>query len=73
MIRGAYGTQTWGLYSYLDAFNPLTEWYDTDVLGIHLGITMLMAENYRTGLVWNNFMKNTEAESAMQKAGFRAA
>lgn len=73
MIRGAYGTQAWGLYSYVDAFNPRTGWYDTDVLGIDLGITMLMAENYRTGLVWNTFMKNSEALSAMQKAGFRAA
>ncbi len=29
-----------------------------------------MAENYRTGLVWNTFMKNPEAQSAMQKVGF---
>jgi hypothetical protein len=70
-IRGAYGTKAWGLYSYVDAFNPLTGWYDTDVLGIDLGITMVMAENYRTGLVWNTFMKNPEAQAAMQKVGFQ--
>ena len=69
-IRGAYGTKAWGKYSYVDAFNPLTGWYDTDVLGIDLGITMVMAENYRTGLVWNTFMKNPEPQSAMQKVGF---
>jgi len=73
MIRGAYGTKAWGLYSYVDAFNPLTGWYDTDVLGIDLGISMVMAENYRTGLVWNTFMKNPEAQAAMQKAGFQPA
>jgi hypothetical protein len=72
-IRGAYGAKAWGLYSYVDAFNPLTGWYDTDVLGIDLGITMVMAENYRTGLVWNTFMKNPEAQSAMQKVGFQPA
>jgi len=72
-IRGAYGAKAWGLYSYVDAFNPLTGWYDTDVLGIDLGITMVMAENYRTGLVWNTFMKNPEAQSAMQMVGFQAA
>jgi len=72
-IRGAYGTKAWGLYSYVDAFNPLTGWYDTDVLGIDLGITMLMAENYRTGLVWNTFMKNPEAQAAMQLVGFQPA
>ena len=70
-IRGAYGPKAWGLYSFVDAFNPLTGWYDTDVLGIDLGVTMVMAENDRTGLVWNTFMKNAEAQSAMQKAGFQ--
>ena len=72
-IRGAYGTKAWGLYGYVDAFNPLTGWYDTDVLGIDLGVTMVMAENYRTGLVWNTFMKNAEAQSSMQKVGFQPA
>jgi len=49
----------------------LSGWYDTDVLGIDLGITMVMAENYRTGLVWNTFTKNPEAQSAMTKVGFQ--
>jgi len=70
-IRGTYAPTAWGRYSYVDAFNPLTEWYDRDVLGIDLGITMLMAENARTGFVWETFMKNPEAVSAMQKVGFQ--
>jgi hypothetical protein len=71
-IRGPYAPKAWGLYSYVDAFNPLTNWYDTDVLGIDLGITMVMAENQRTGLVWNTFMKNPEAGAAMKKVGFQS-
>lgn len=70
-IRGAYGPKAWGKYSFVDAFNPLTGWYDTDVLGIDLGITMLMTENHRTGLIWETFMKNAETQSAMQKVGFQ--
>jgi hypothetical protein len=70
-IRGRYREKAWNKYSFVDAFNPLTGWYDQDVLGIDLGITMLMAENHRTGLVWDTFMKNPEAQSAMKKAGFR--
>jgi hypothetical protein len=70
-IRGVYGPKAWGKYSFVDAFNPLTGWYDTDVLGIDLGITMLMAENHRTGLIWETFMKNPEAQAAMQKVGFQ--
>ena len=58
---------------YKGAFNPLTGWYDADVLGIDLGITMLMAENHRTGFVWEQFMKNPEARRGMELAGFHPA
>jgi hypothetical protein len=69
-IRGHYPV-AWQRYCYVDAFNPLTGWYDTDVLGIDVGISMLMAENYRTQLIWNTFMQNPEAQMAMQLAGFQ--
>jgi hypothetical protein len=42
------------------------------VIGIDTGITMLMAENLRSGFVWETFMKNPEAVRGMQKAGFRS-
>ena len=71
-LRGPYREKVWTKYSYRDAFNPLINWYDTDVLGIDLGITLLMAENHRTGLVWEQFMKNAEAQKAMQLAGFHS-
>ena len=69
-IRGHY-SQAWQRYGYVDAFNPLTGWYDTDVLGIDLGITALMAENQRSGFVWQTFMSNPEVVAAMSLAGFR--
>lgn len=61
----------WQRYSFVDAFNPLTGWYDTDALGIDLGIATLMAENYRTAFVWNTFMKNPEPQAAMTAVGFK--
>ena len=64
--------KAWGRYGFVDAFNPLTGWYDPDVIGIDLGIMMLMAENQRTGLIWTTFMRNSEARAAMQKVGFKA-
>lgn len=70
-IRGRYAKQAWRRYSFVDAFNPLDGWSDADVLGIDLGITMLMAENHRTGFVWETFMKNPETQSAMKKVGFK--
>jgi hypothetical protein len=69
-LRGRYREKVWTRYSFIDAFNPLTNWYDADALGIDLGITMLMAENHRTGFVWEQFMKNEEAKRAMTLAGF---
>ena len=30
-----------------------------------------MAENARTGFIWNTFMKNREAMQGMQRAGFK--
>jgi hypothetical protein len=61
----------WCQYGFVDAFNPLTGWYDTDVIGIDTGITMLMAENARSAFVWQTFMKNPEAQRAMELAGFK--
>jgi len=49
----------------------LSGWYDPDVIGIDVGITMLMAENQRSKFVWNTFMTNPEAQSAFQTVGLR--
>jgi hypothetical protein len=62
--------KSWQRYSFVDAFNPLSGWYDPHVLGIDLGIMMLMAENQRTGFVWDTFMKNPEPVAAMTAVGF---
>src|SRR5271157_3586538 len=70
-IKNRYGQRAWTKYGFVDAFNPQTGWYDSDVVGIDTGITMLMAENARTGFVWNTFMKNREAQRGMERAGFK--
>ncbi len=67
----ALGDKVWKRYGFIDAFNPLTGWYNADVIGINLGITVLMAENARTGFIWQTFMQNQEARHAMSLAGFR--
>ena len=67
-IRTQYPA-TWQRYGFVDAFNPLSGWYDPDVIGIDVGISMLMAENQRSNFVWNTFMTNPEAQSAFQAVG----
>jgi hypothetical protein len=72
-IKRRYGDRTWTRYGFVNAFNPMTNWYDTDVVGIDTGITMLMAENLRSGFVWNTFKRNREVQRALAGAGFAAA
>lgn len=69
-IRDRY-EKAWSQYGFVNAFNPGKNWYDSDVVGIDTGITMLMAENARTGFVWNTFMKTPEAKRGMERAGFK--
>jgi hypothetical protein len=69
-IREKYENRVWHKYGFVDAFNPLTNWYSQDVIGIDVGITLLMAENARSGFVWETFMKNEVARNGMTRAGF---
>jgi hypothetical protein len=69
-LKQLYGGQAYGRYGFRDAFHPDAKWFDPDVLGIDLGITVLMAENLRTSFVWETFAQNPEVSIAMQRAGF---
>lgn len=69
-IRDKYPL-AWQRYGYINAFNPLSGWYDSDVIGIGAGINMLMAENQRTNFVWNTFMANPEPQAAFALVGLR--
>jgi len=71
-VKGSYGNGAWCRYGFVNAFNPLKQWYDTDVIGIDTGITLVMAENARTGFIWETFMKNPEAQRGMERAGFHS-
>jgi hypothetical protein len=69
-LKERYSKYAWGRYGFCDAFHPDAQWYDPDVLGIDLGIGVLMAENLRTGFVWETFAQNPEVAVAMRRAGF---
>jgi len=71
-IREKYEKRAWKKYGYVDAFNPLNNWGSLDVLGIDAGISVVMAENARTGFVWEQFAKNPEVKKGLDMAGFQA-
>lgn len=69
-IRTVYGDRTWKRYGFVDAFNPETGWVNPDVIGIDQGISILQAENARTGFVWALFMQAPEVRRAFDRSGF---
>jgi hypothetical protein len=72
VVRERFGKRAWSRYGFVDAFNPSTGWAARDHIAINTGITLMMAENARTGFFWETFMKNSEIATAMQRVGFRS-
>ncbi len=82
-MKTKYGAKLYGEYGFRDAFNPTyrygsssangptTEgWFDRDYLGIDQGPMLIMAENLRTGFVWNLMKRNPHIRRGLVKAGF---
>lgn len=84
-MREKHGDALFGRYGFFDAFNetfpgdrapgmgqtiPGRGWYDTDYLGIDQGPILIMAENYRTGLIWRYMRKQPAIIRGLRRAGF---
>ena len=65
-IKDKYGDKVYGRYGFADAFNPHNGWVGPDVIGIDLGISLVSAENLRSGKVWHWFMQNEEVRRALK-------
>jgi hypothetical protein len=70
-MKTRFGDRIYARYGFTDAFNPHNGWVNPDVIGIDLGITLLSAENLRSGKVWYWFMLNPEIKKAMNLAELR--
>jgi len=69
-MRDQFQDHVYQKYGFVDAFNPEQHWFDSDVVGIDVGITLLSAENLLTGNVWRWFMRNPTVPNAMDLVGF---
>jgi len=63
----------WGRYGYCNAFNLEKNWYDTDVIGIDLGMMLLMTENARSGLIWRLMKHSGIVQRGLTAAGFHTS
>jgi hypothetical protein len=64
------GDKIFGKFGFYDAFSIQDNWYPTKYLAIDQGPTIVMIENYRTGLFWKLFMSCPEIQQGLVKLGF---
>lgn len=60
----------WGIYGFRDAFNFEHEWFADSYLAIDQGPIVVMIENYRSGLLWDVFMRNEQIHAGLDALGF---
>jgi exo beta-1,2-glucooligosaccharide sophorohydrolase (non-reducing end) len=61
------GLQLWDIYGPRDAFNAGQDWVSNIYMGLNQAPIAVMIENYRTGLIWKQFMSNPEVGAMLQK------
>lgn len=64
------GDKIWGDYGFNDAFNLNTLWFADSYLAIDQGPIICMIENYRSGLLWETFMRNEDVQNGLNVLGF---
>lgn len=64
------GDSIFGKYGFYDAFSVQNKWYPKRYLAIDQGPTVIMIENYRSGLLWKLFMSCPEVEKGLKKLNF---
>ena len=69
-IQSKMGSKLWGKYGFYDSFNETAKWVDNDFVGIDQGPTILMIENFRTGLIWKYVMKDPIIQKGLQRLNF---
>ena len=65
------GPKIWGPCGFYDGFNETQNRFDPDYMALNQAPIVVMIENYRTGLVWRNFMANPEIAPALHAIGFQ--
>ena len=65
------GPKAWGIYGFFDGFNESQSWFQQVWMGLNQAQVVAGIENYRSGLLWKNFMANPEIEPALAAIGFK--
>jgi len=71
LMRLAEQSLVHGAYGFADAYSPETSTSEKKHLAIDQGPIVVMIENYRSGLIWNLLMKNTNIQKGLALAGMK--
>ena len=71
LMRLAEQSFVHGAYGFADAYSPETSTSEKKHLAIDQGPIVVMIENYRSGLIWNLLMKNTNIQKGLALAGMK--
>ena len=66
-IHDTFAERIYGRYGFVDSFNPLSSWSNPDVVGIDVGMTLMAAENLRTGNIWKWFNRSPDVQRGMRQ------
>ena len=85
-MQARYGTNVYGRYGFIDAFNPSFDfddvppavgrrvpglgWFGPDHLGIDQGPILAMLENHRSDLIWRVMRRSPHLRRGLERAGF---
>lgn len=61
------GSELWDIYGPRDAYDAGHNWVSPIYMGLNQAPIVVMVENYRTGLVWKQFMSNPEIGQMLKK------
>jgi hypothetical protein len=64
------GAKLWDIYGFRDAYNPTVNYISRIFMGLNQAPIVVMIENYRSGLLWDLFMGNSEIPQMLDKLGF---
>lgn len=64
------GDKLFKKYGFIDAFNLSKNWFADSFLAIDQGPIIIMIENYRNQLIWNQFMEIPEINQGLKKLNF---
>ena len=59
-------------YGFVDAYNLTEGWFDTDVIGIDKGVSLLMLSNYLEGPVYPVMLQNSVIAQGLEVLGLTA-